>query len=89
MIGGEGEAGRYLAGLVVPTVGSVNETEDLWEPYRLVDATGAMVQAVSAFLRDLQAAGDRRRRSGRMRWTCCAGFGSGGRWRCRGGRRPG
>jgi site-specific recombinase XerC len=57
MIGGEGEAGRDLAGLMVPRVGSVDQTGDPWEPYRLVDATGATVAAVSAFLRDLQAAG--------------------------------
>jgi site-specific recombinase XerC len=57
MIGGGDEVGRDLVGLVVPTVGSVNETGDRWDPYRLIDATGATVGAVSAFLRDLQAAG--------------------------------
>jgi site-specific recombinase XerC len=57
MIGGDDEAGRDLVGLVVPAVGSVGETGDLWEPYRLIDVTGAAVEAVSAFLRDLQAAG--------------------------------
>jgi integrase len=57
MITGEGEAGRDLAGLVVPTVGAVVESGDRWEPYRLVDATGTTVPAVSAFLRDLHAAG--------------------------------
>lgn len=56
MIDGD-EAGRDLVGLVVPAVGSVDETGDLWEPYRLVDVTGATVGAVSAFLRDLQASG--------------------------------
>lgn len=57
MIGSDDEAGRDLVGLVVPAVGSVHETGDLWEPYRLIDVTGATVEAVSAFLRDLQAAG--------------------------------
>ena len=51
------EAGRDLVGLVVPAVGSVDETGDLWEPYWLIDVTGATVEAVSAFLKDLQAAG--------------------------------
>jgi site-specific recombinase XerD len=31
--------------------------EDPWEPYRLVDAGGVAVEAVAAYLRDLQAAG--------------------------------
>ncbi len=48
---------RDLAGIGVAPVGSVVETGDLWEPYRLVDPEGATVEAVSAFLRDLQAAG--------------------------------
>ena len=38
-------------------VGSLVQTNDSWVPFRLVDATGAVVDAVSAFFRDLQAAG--------------------------------
>lgn len=38
-------------------VGGVAETGDPWEPYGLIDATGEPVEAVSTFLRDLQAAG--------------------------------
>jgi site-specific recombinase XerC len=56
MIDGD-DPGRDLAELVVPAVGVVAETGDPWEPYRLIDATGESVEAVSAFLRDLQAAG--------------------------------
>jgi len=43
--------------LVVPQVGSLQQTDDPWEPYRLVDRDGAPVGAVAAYLRDLQAAG--------------------------------
>jgi len=57
MTDGDDEAGHDLVGLVVGEIGSVDQTGDLWEPYRLIDATGAPVEAVSAFLRDLQAAG--------------------------------
>jgi site-specific recombinase XerD len=42
---------------VVPAAGSLAETGDLWEPYRLTGPDGAGVEAVSEFLRDLQAAG--------------------------------
>ena len=38
-------------------VGSLVQTNDSWLPFRLVDPTGAVVDAVSAFFRDLQAAG--------------------------------
>lgn len=51
------EAGRDLAALVVASTGALVETGDLWEPYRLVDRVGEPVVAVSAFLRELQAAG--------------------------------
>lgn len=46
-----------LAALVVPQVGRLSATGDEWEPFRLLDADGHEVEAVSAFLRDLQAAG--------------------------------
>lgn len=48
---------RDLSSLVVPRVGSLVETGDLFEPYRLVDPSGLLVAAVAGYLRDLQAAG--------------------------------
>ena len=47
-----------MAVLSVPMVGSLVQTNDSWEPFRLVDPTGAVVDAASAFFRDLQAAGE-------------------------------
>jgi len=38
-------------------VGRLVATGDQWEPYRLLGADGVAVEAVAAFLRDLQAAG--------------------------------
>ncbi len=55
MIEGDGPLG--LAGLVVPLVGAVEATGDPFEPYRLVDAGGEPVLAVTAFLADSQACG--------------------------------
>jgi site-specific recombinase XerD len=52
-----GDHERDLASLAVPDAGRVEETGDPWEPYRLVDAAGAKVMPVDAFLKDLQAAG--------------------------------
>jgi site-specific recombinase XerD len=46
-----------MAGLSVPLVGSLVATSDEWEPFQLVDPGGAVVDGVSAFFRDLQAAG--------------------------------
>ena len=43
--------------LAVPLVGRVVGNGLGWEPYRLVDADGEVVDAVSAFLAELQAAG--------------------------------
>jgi integrase len=51
------ETSRDLSALVVPQVGRVVATDDVWEPYRLVDADGVVVESVAAYLRDLQAAG--------------------------------
>jgi integrase len=51
------ESSRDLAVLVVPQVGRLVATGGPWEPYRLVDAGGVAVDAVAAYLRDLQAAG--------------------------------
>jgi len=48
---------RDLAALVVPQAGRLVTTDDPWEPYRLVDRDGVLVEAVAAYLRDLQAVG--------------------------------
>ena len=48
---------RDLLGLVVPLVGAVEATGDRAEPYRLTDARGAAVAAVSEYFGELQAAG--------------------------------
>jgi hypothetical protein len=42
---------------VVPLAGSVQDTGDVFVPWRLADAAGAVVEPVSAFLADLQASG--------------------------------
>lgn len=52
-----GGASADLAGMVVPQVGRLVVTGDEWEPYRLVDSYGVEVAAVSAYFRDIQAAG--------------------------------
>jgi hypothetical protein len=46
-----------LAALVVPQLGGVVTTDDPWEPWRLVNADGVVVEPVAAYLRDLQSAG--------------------------------
>ena len=51
------EEPRDLAALVVGLVGSVAETGDPWEPYRLLDPAGVPVDSVAVYLRDLQAIG--------------------------------
>jgi integrase len=48
---------RDLAALSVPQVGRLEQTGDPWSPFRLVDASGAVVDGVSVYFRDLQAAG--------------------------------
>ena len=48
---------RDLGLLVVPGVGALAETGDVWEPYCLTGPGGGRVEPVSEFLRDLQAAG--------------------------------
>lgn len=53
----EVDPARDLGSLVVPAVGALVETGDLWEPYYLSDPGGGRVGSVSEFLRDLQAAG--------------------------------
>jgi site-specific recombinase XerD len=51
------EDSSSLAGMVVPQAGRLVATGDAWEPYQLLDPAGVAVEAVAAFLRDLQAAG--------------------------------
>jgi len=46
-----------LAAMVVPQAGRLVATADPCEPYRLLDPVGAVVDAVAAYLCDLQAAG--------------------------------
>jgi integrase len=46
-----------LNALVVPRLGSVQDSGDPFEPYRLLDGTGRLVDPVAAYLRDLQARG--------------------------------
>jgi site-specific recombinase XerD len=48
---------RDLVAMVVPQVGHLAETGDGWDPYRLVDGDGGVVEAVTEYFRDLQAAG--------------------------------
>jgi site-specific recombinase XerD len=45
------------AAIVVPSAGQLAATRDPCEPYRLLDPTGAVVQAVTDWFADLQAAG--------------------------------
>lgn len=53
----EGESSRDLAALVVQLVGGLSETGDRYEPYRLVDADGTVVEPAASYFRDLLAAG--------------------------------
>ena len=56
MIGKE-DPSRDLAALVVPRAGRLIATGNRYEPYRLVDGDGAVVDAATAYFRDLLAAG--------------------------------
>ena len=49
--------GRDLAALVVPTAGKLIVTGDRYEPFRLAGPDGAAVEPVTAFFRELLAAG--------------------------------
>jgi integrase len=51
------EAPRDLRGLVVPLIGSLEQTDDLFQPYRLVDGRGVRVEPVAAFFAELAACG--------------------------------
>jgi integrase len=48
---------RDLVAMVVPQVGRLAETGDACDPYRLIDGDGGVVEAVTEYFRDLQAAG--------------------------------
>lgn len=50
------EAGRDLAVLVVQSAGELRSTDDPWQPFRLLDPSGQIVQPVASYLSDLQAA---------------------------------
>jgi integrase len=52
-----GENQSELSTMVVPQVGRLLFSGDPWEPYKLIDPDGILVDAVSEFFRDLQAAG--------------------------------
>ncbi len=54
---GDVEGLRDLALLAVPMAGALEDTGDEWLPFRLVDPAGAVVEPVSVFFADLQAAG--------------------------------
>lgn len=54
---GDEDSRADLAFLKVPQIGAVRASDDPWEPFQLVDADGAVVRAVSEYLKDLQAAG--------------------------------
>ena len=50
------ERPRSPATMTVPQAGRLVATADPWEPYQLLDPDGVAVEAVAAYLRDLQAA---------------------------------
>jgi integrase len=56
VIGAE-DAARDLSTLSVARCGSLDASDDPFEPYRLVDSDGVLVAPVAAFLRELQACG--------------------------------
>ena len=53
----KGGLDRDLAALVVPPLGPLVATGDRYEPYQLIDPGGAVVDPVTAYFRDLLAAG--------------------------------
>ncbi|MFG3016791.1 site-specific integrase [Streptomyces cinerochromogenes] len=52
-----GGSTRDLVGFVLPESGGLVETADPGRPYMLLDADGAVVEAVDAFFGELQACG--------------------------------
>jgi integrase len=53
----DGDGLRELSGLVVPRVGLLEATGDLFEPYRLLGAGGSVVGGTGAFFAELAACG--------------------------------
>ena len=53
----EGDTPRDLSGLAMPLGGSLEATGDLFEPYRLVDALGAVVVPAAVYFRELAGCG--------------------------------
>jgi site-specific recombinase XerD len=51
----DGDVPRELSGLVLPLLGSLEATGDLFLPYRLVDGDGVVVEPVAAFFAELTA----------------------------------
>jgi site-specific recombinase XerD len=51
----DGDVPRELSGLVLPLLGSLEATGDLFLPYRLVDGDGVVVESVAAFFAELAA----------------------------------
>ncbi|WP_261562504.1 MULTISPECIES: tyrosine-type recombinase/integrase [Frankia] len=53
----DGSGQRDLTMLVVPRIGCLRDTGELWEPYLLLDGSGQVVEPARVYLKDLQAAG--------------------------------
>lgn len=53
----DGDAPRDLSRLVVPLLGSIEATGDLFEPFRLIDVDGVVVAPAAAYFRELAACG--------------------------------
>lgn len=46
---------RDLSAFVLPEIGKLHETGNPWEPYRLMDPAGSLVEPVALYLKDLLA----------------------------------
>ena len=53
----DGDVPRELSELVIPLVGSLEATGDLFLPYRVVDGDGVVVEPAAAFFAELAACG--------------------------------
>jgi hypothetical protein len=53
----DGDAPRKLSVLLVPLVGSLEATGDLFQPYRLLGPDGGEVAAAASFFAELSACG--------------------------------
>ena len=77
---GDDDPERDLAVLVVPQSGRLAATGNRYEPYRLLDPDGVVVEAVAAsFSGTCWRPGSLSPRSARMAMICCDGSGSAGR----------